>query len=179
MILTGFEDKFSTTRSESLPELAVWLHGFGGASGIVVGFHRVHFLGNARTHRLQPSGYNSSIVSPRAGGKGRMPGGDLDRTGGGARRMPQHPPFDRTVATLWKILTPVNAAGTVAIPVAAPLIVLPETVPALQLNSTPSGVCVMELFFTLAPDTDNTILTTLMFDMWFELRDPGARTSIP
>ena len=38
MTLIGFEDEFSTTRSESLPELAVWLHGFGGASGIVVGF---------------------------------------------------------------------------------------------------------------------------------------------
>jgi hypothetical protein len=37
--LTGLEDEFSTTRSESLPELAVWLHGFGCASRIVVGFH--------------------------------------------------------------------------------------------------------------------------------------------
>src|SRR5580704_3079637 len=38
--LTVFEDKFSTIRSESLPELAVSLHGVGCASGIVVGFHR-------------------------------------------------------------------------------------------------------------------------------------------
>src|ERR1700730_11304938 len=37
---TGVEDEFRTTRSESLPERAVWLHGFGGASGIVVGFQR-------------------------------------------------------------------------------------------------------------------------------------------
>src|SRR5580704_18003795 len=37
---TGFEDEFRTTRSESLPGRAVWLHGFGGASGIVVGFQR-------------------------------------------------------------------------------------------------------------------------------------------
>src|ERR1700736_3747183 len=32
--LTVFGDKFSTIRSESLPELAVSLHGFGCAAGI-------------------------------------------------------------------------------------------------------------------------------------------------
>src|ERR1700732_1329852 len=37
---TGFEDEFKTTRSESVPELAVWPHGRGGVSGIVVGFQR-------------------------------------------------------------------------------------------------------------------------------------------
>src|SRR5580704_19351944 len=40
MTLTVFGDKFSTIRSESLPELAVSLQGFGCASGMVVGFHR-------------------------------------------------------------------------------------------------------------------------------------------
>jgi hypothetical protein len=37
--LTAFEDKFCTTMSESSPEVAVSQHGFGCASGIVVGFH--------------------------------------------------------------------------------------------------------------------------------------------
>src|SRR5207248_4427906 len=71
------------------------------------------------------------------------------------RSLPQHPPV-LTVGTLLNLLTPVKAAGTWLIPVAAPLMVLPVTVGGgAQLNSIPTLFLVMALLFMVAPGAAN------------------------